>query len=122
MSEALDRFRLDYAPLMLRYLTYEDEEGLRSAYELGRAAMQASLGLLDVVRVHNQLVLDILEGARDLDEARQVARASTVLLIDLVASFEMSQRAFMDSHARHREESPAEGPDGQSSDSARRMP
>ncbi len=112
MSEALDRFRLDYAPLMLRYLTYEDEECLRSAYELGRAAMQASLGLLDVVRVHNQLVLDVLETARDVDEARQVARASTVLLIDLVASFEMSQRAFMDSQAQSRQGPPPVGSDG----------
>jgi hypothetical protein len=103
MSEPLDRFRLDYAPLLLRYLTYEDEQGLRSAYDLGRTAMQASVGLLDILRVHNQLVLDILDTARDLDEARQVARASTALLIDLVASFEMSQRAFLDSHALPRQ-------------------
>ncbi len=54
-----------------------------------------SVGLLDVVRVHNELFIEVLAGVRDIDEAREVARASTALLIDLLASFVMSQRGFM---------------------------
>lgn len=96
MGEALARFRRDYAPLMLRYLTQQDEAGLKSAYELGRDAMRESVSLLDVVRVHNELFLDVLATARDTDEAQRVARASSTLLIDLIAAFEMSQRGFMD--------------------------
>ena len=105
MADALDRFRLDYAPLMLRFLTERDESGLQAAYELGRAALQDSVGLLDVVRVHNVLFLDVLATARDVAEARQLAEASTSLLIDLIASFEMSQRGFMDQRRGRRVDS-----------------
>jgi hypothetical protein len=96
MADSLTRFRLDYAPLMLRYLTQQDESGLKSAYELGRSAMLESVSLLEVVRVHNEMFLEVLTTARDTDEAQSVARAASVLLIDLIASFEMSQRGFMD--------------------------
>ena len=105
MDEGLARFRLDYAPLMLRFLTQRDEAGLQSAYELGRGAMRESVSLLDVVRVHNELFLDVLATARDADEAQSLAQASSALLIDLIASFEMSQRGFMDDR-RGREAEP----------------
>jgi hypothetical protein len=107
MTDALDRFRLDYSPLLLRHLTLQDESGLQAAYELGRLAMERSISLLDVVRVHNELFLDVLSTVRDLREAQEVAAASTTLLIDLIASFEMSQRAFMD--ARTPSEAAPEG-------------
>jgi hypothetical protein len=96
MTDALGRFRLDYAPLMLRYLAQRDEQGLQDAYELGRAAVREQLGLLDVVRVHNELLLEVLATARDVPEAHEIARSSTTLLIDLVAAYDMSQRGFMD--------------------------
>jgi hypothetical protein len=93
---AVERLRQDYAPLMLRYLTHQDESGRRSAYELGRDAMHRSVGLLEVVRVHHEVLLEVLGSVRDVDEAHSVARAAGDLLIDLLASFEMSQRGFMD--------------------------
>jgi hypothetical protein len=96
MVDAVGRLRLDYAPLMLRYLARQDEEGLRAAYELGRSAMRESVGLLEVVRVHNEVLLEVLATVRDLDEAQSVSRPASVLLIELIASFEMSQRGFMD--------------------------
>ena len=58
--------------------------------------MRESVGLLEVVRVHNEVFLEVLATVRDRDEAQSVARAASVLLIDLIASFEMSQRGFMD--------------------------
>ena len=99
MTDALDRFRLDYSPLMLRYLSQQDESGLQAAYDLGRRALEQSIGLLDVVRAHNELFLQVLTTVRDVEEAREVAAASTSLLIDLIASFEMSQRGFMAARA-----------------------
>jgi len=97
VTGALERFRQDYAPLLLRYLSQRDETGLGLAYELGRDAMHQSIALLDVVRVHQELFLDVLATARDTDEAESVARAASALLMDLIASFEMSQRAFTES-------------------------
>jgi len=94
VSDPLVRFRLDYTPLMLRYLSQRDESSLKLAYELGRDAMRESIGLLDVVRVHHEIFLEVLETARDTDEAQGIARAASALLIDLIASFEMSHRGF----------------------------
>lgn len=96
VTDPLERFRLDYAPLFLRHLARRDESGLQAAYQLGRRAMQDSVGLLDVVRVHNDLVLDVLTTVRDLDQVTDVTKAASTLLIDLVASFEVAQRGFMD--------------------------
>ena len=96
MDDTLDRLRLDYAPLMLRYLTHRDESGLRSAYELGREAMSESVGMLDLIRVHNEVFLGVLATARDVDEARNLAQAASTLLIDFVAAFEMPHRGFLE--------------------------
>jgi hypothetical protein len=95
--DRVDRFRRDYAPLMLRYLAQRDEAGLQAAYELGRRAMRDSVGLLDTVRVHNEVFLDVLATVHDTAEGLDLARASAALLTDLIAAFEMSQRRLMDS-------------------------
>lgn len=99
MADPLERFRLDYAPLMLRYLAQRDETGLGSAYELGREALRQSVSLLDVVQVHHELFLDVLATVRDAEEAHSLAVAASALLMDLIAAFEMSQRAAMEARS-----------------------
>ncbi len=85
----------DYAPAFLAYLSRPDEKGLAAAYELGRRAMRTEVGLLAVVRVHSQLLLEVLESARDVEEARQLAENASTFLVEALASFEMTQRGFM---------------------------
>lgn len=96
MSEQLDRLRRDYAPPFLAHLAREDEAGLRSAYELGRLAMRLGVGLLDLVRVHNELLLEVMHTARTPEEAEDIARAAAGFLVEALSSFEMTQRGFMD--------------------------
>jgi hypothetical protein len=95
--DPLTRLRLDYAPIMLRYLAQEDETGLQAAYELGRTAMLDSVSLLEVVRVHNETFLEVHGSARDVEESQRLAGAAAALLLELVAAFEMAQRGFMES-------------------------
>ena len=101
MDEGLTRFQRNYAPVLLRRLSRQDEAGLGSAYELGRDALSRSIGLLEVVRVHNETVLEVMGTVRDVEEARAVAAAASSFLIELIASFEMAQRGFMEAQ-RHR--------------------
>jgi hypothetical protein len=96
VTDSLERFRLDYAPLLLRHLAQRDEACLQAAYQLGRRAMQESVSLLDVVRVHNELFIEVLTTLRALDEVPGVAKTASELLIDLIASFEVAQRGFLD--------------------------
>ena len=102
VTDPLERFRLDYAPLLLRYLSQRDENGLQAAYQLGRDAMRESIGLLDVVRVHNDLSLAVVATARDVAEAHDLAGAAATLLIDLVAAYEVAQLGFMDARRQGR--------------------
>ena len=95
-DDFVSRLRLDYAPVMLRHLATPDEQSLRSAYELGRRAVGDTIGLLDVVRVHNEVFLDVHASSRDLPEADGTARAAAALLLELVAAYEMTQRGFME--------------------------
>ncbi len=69
--------------------------GLRSAYELGRVAMRRSVGLLDLVRIHNEVFLEAIGTARTPESARDVARAASTFLVEALSSFEMTQRGFM---------------------------
>jgi hypothetical protein len=96
LTEDVERLRRDYAPVFLKYLAQQDEAGLQAAYELGREAMRRSIGLLEVVRIHNEAYLDVVDTVREAEEARELARAASTFLIELVAAFEMAQRAFMD--------------------------
>lgn len=69
--------------------------GLRSAYELGRVAMGCSVGLLDLVRIHNEVFLEAIATARTPESAQDVARAASTFLVEALSSFEMTQRGFM---------------------------
>jgi hypothetical protein len=96
MNEELSRLRQNYAPSLLAYLAREDEAGLRSAYELGREAMHNSVGLLELVRIHSEIYLDVMHTAKDVETALGIARAASAFLMELLAAFEMTQRGFMD--------------------------
>lgn len=84
--------RRDYAPPFLAYLAHENEAGLRSAYELGRQAMSQSIGLLGLVRVHNDVFLDVMRTAQTPKAAEDIARAASEFLFEALAPFEMMQR------------------------------
>ena len=92
---AVADLRRDYRPRFLAWLTRRDEEGLAAAYDLGRRSLQRGTGVLDLVRVHNDVYVDVVADARDLDEALTLARGASVFLLEALAPFEMTQRGFM---------------------------
>jgi hypothetical protein len=92
-------FRRDYTPPLLAYLNRPEERALNAAYELGRRAMRAELGILTVVRVHHEVVLDVLSTARDVRHAEELATSASAFLLEALASFEMTQRGFMSGEA-----------------------
>jgi hypothetical protein len=97
VSDELEQFRRNYRPPFLAYLVREDEEGLRAAYELGRQAMSRDVGLMGLVTVHNELFLDVVSSERTAESALATAHAACAFLVEALASFEMTQRGFMDS-------------------------
>jgi hypothetical protein len=94
--DRLHRLRQDYAAAFLGYLARRDESGLQAAYELGRNAVSDPVGLLNLVHVHHEVLLDVLRSARSPDEVQDIGNAAAAFLIDAVTSFQMTQRGYLE--------------------------
>ena len=92
--DAEERFRRDYAPAFLQYLSEGSEPGRRAAYELGRRAIRDRLSILDLARIHHTVLLDVLKTHRTASELEHIARAASEFLVEALAVFEMTQRGF----------------------------
>ena len=92
--DADERFRRDYAPAFLQYLSEGGERGRRSAYELGRRAISEHLSILDLARIHHTVLLEVLKTHRTPRELEHIAEAASEFLIEALAVFEMTHRGF----------------------------
>jgi Phosphoserine phosphatase RsbU, N-terminal domain/ANTAR domain len=93
-GDAYERFRRDYAPVFLQYLSERGERGLQAAYELGRRAIGEQLSVLDLARIHHGMVLEVLKTHRSAQELEHIAQAASEFLVEALAVFEMTQRGF----------------------------
>ena len=93
-GDAYERFRRDYAPVFLQYLSERGEGGRRAAYELGRRAIGERLSVLDLARIHHSTLLDVLKTHRSPQELEHIAQAASEFLVEALAVFEMAQRGF----------------------------
>ena len=91
----LQRLHQDYAAAFLGYLARRDEKGLQAAYELGRNAVSEPIGLLNLVHVHHEVLVDVLHTARTPEEVQDIGDAAAAFLIDALTSFQMSQRGYL---------------------------
>ena len=90
---ARDAFRAAYAGALRAYLDEPREAALGVAYQLGRDAVGARLGVLDLAAMHNDALLEAVRGRAGLEVVRVVAAAGEFFLESLSA-FEMVQRGF----------------------------
>lgn len=93
-ADAYERFRRDYAPAFLQYLSERGEPGRRAAYELGRRAVGEQLSVLDLARIHHDMLLEVLRTHRTSRELEHIAQAASEFLVEALAVFEMTQRGF----------------------------
>jgi Phosphoserine phosphatase RsbU, N-terminal domain/ANTAR domain len=91
-----ERFRRDYTPAFLQYLSQGTEPGRRAAYELGRRAISERLSILDLARIHHTVLLEVLKAHRTSRELEHIAQAASEFLVEALAVFEMTQRGFAD--------------------------
>jgi S-adenosylmethionine:diacylglycerol 3-amino-3-carboxypropyl transferase len=83
----------DYRAAFLRHLARREESALNAGYEIGRAALAAGLSLLDVVRVHHDVLIEVLRNG-PAEEVPLVAGAASDFLLEVLASYDMAQRGF----------------------------
>jgi hypothetical protein len=85
----LDR---DYRAALLRHLGQREEASRTAGYELGRTALAARVSLLELVRVHHQVLAEVLQGSLP-GEVPELAGAAADLLVEVLASYDMVQRS-----------------------------
>jgi hypothetical protein len=82
-------FATSYAAALASYVADGTEQRLKAAYDLGRAAVEQGLGVLDVAAAHNDAVVRV---ARDAADTAAVIEAAGEFLIESLAAFEVVQR------------------------------
>ena len=87
--------RRSYRTAFLRYLSRRDEAPLATGYELGRSAVAAGVSVLDLARVHHEVFLDVLRETSQ-DELTSVATAASEFFLEVLSTYDMAQRAFLD--------------------------
>jgi PAS domain S-box-containing protein len=82
----------DYGAALAEYLGGAGEVALVRAYELGRKAAAAGLGILDLAMLHHQALLALPEPAG----ARPPLGMATQFLIESLSPFEMTLRSYQE--------------------------
>ncbi|SEP23791.1 phosphatase RsbU N-terminal domain-containing protein [Trujillonella endophytica] len=90
-ADALTR---DYRVAFLSYLPQRGEAGLHRGYELGRAAVDGGVSILDLARVHHEVLLEALRETPP-EEVAEVATAASEFFLEVLATFDMTQRSFL---------------------------
>ena len=93
----LDALTRDYRVAFLRYLPGRQEVALHRGYELGRRAVADGLSVLELARVHHDVLLEAL---RDTPPAElpDLATAASEFLLEVLATFDMTHRGYRENH------------------------
>jgi Phosphoserine phosphatase RsbU, N-terminal domain len=91
----LEDLRRDYRVTLLRYLPRSDESASTVGYEIGRSALTAGVGLLDLVRIHQELVGEVLQDSRPEDRL-EIVRTTGEFLLEVLSTFDMISRGLTD--------------------------
>lgn len=94
MTDVTDAFRADYREAFAAHLVGGDEAALRTAYELGRAAMLRKLSVLDLAAIHHHVLVETLEAAAGPRDQRTAADAAAGFFLEVLSTYEMVQRGF----------------------------
>lgn len=103
MKKALRDLRAGYMSAIKGYIGGRGEAALEQAYELGRDAVDARLGVLDIAAAHEAALDVLLAGATTLCDSARVTKTAEVFLAEALAPYEMTQRGFQEANAELRE-------------------
>jgi hypothetical protein len=91
----LDDLTRDYRVAFLRYLPRRGEAALNRGYELGRIAVTEGVSILELARIHHEVFLEALRET-PAEDLTAVATAASEFFLEVLATFDMAQRRFLD--------------------------
>ena len=96
MKASIKSLTDDYAAALRAYLEGGGEAPLFRAYQIGRSAVAAGIGVLEVAAAHQEaLVLDLLHLLAP-DESALIAKRASEFFAEALAPFEASRRGFQE--------------------------
>jgi hypothetical protein len=98
-GRTLAGFARDYRIAFLRYLPRHEEVALTAGYALGREAVSDGVSLLELVRIHHEVLGDVLADCRP-DEVAPAASDASRFLLEVLGPFDMAQRRLLDPDPR----------------------
>jgi hypothetical protein len=105
------RFGPEYDAAFSRYLSRPGEAGLTVAYEMGRSAVGNGLSLLDLSAMHHAALLREIKGADGPAEVEERTMAASAFFGEVLATFEMTRRGFVEGLAVPAAQAPDRLPD-----------
>lgn len=91
----LGALTLDYRAAFLRYLPRREEAALNYGYELGRGAVTAGVSILDLARIHHEILLELLRNTR-AEDVTDLAAAASEFFLEVLATYDMTQRGLLE--------------------------
>jgi len=88
-----------YGAALQRHLSGSGEADLHKAYELGRAALNGGLGVLDLAMIHHEALGDV-EASESPDARRARIGKAAQFFAESLSPFEMSLRGYRETNAR----------------------
>ena len=85
----------DYRVAFLHFLSSREEAALHRGYELGRGAFADGVSVLDLARMHHDVLLDVLRDT-PAEELTDAATAASEFFLAVLSTFDLAQRAFLD--------------------------
>ena len=89
-------FARQYRAALLDYLLGSGAAGLERAYSLGRRAVEAGMGLLQLVRVHEEAANTVLRSSGLGNNRIRQRQTSQDFLLEALAAFEMTHRGYLE--------------------------
>lgn len=89
-----------YRDALSTYAASGEEEHLQAAYELGRSALNAGFGVLDMVRLHQEALVSLVASTTAPIATVRLAKAVETFLLEALSPFEAAHRGFRDACER----------------------
>ncbi len=96
MSTQYQKLAERYGKTLTSYVEGAGEAALQSAYEIGRQAVQAGLGCLDIAQIHEEALLGTLLGASTPEVSSKIAKLGSDFLAQSLSPYEMTHRGFQE--------------------------
>ncbi|MDB6122933.1 MAG: Histidine kinase [Pedosphaera sp.] len=98
MNNSVNDLSHQYMAALRTYLSDKNERALLQAYELGRKTIADGLGVIDMARIHEEVLLCLLPKSHGHRESIQVAKGAGTFLAESLSPFEITHRGFRDAN------------------------